>query len=70
MLYFDRFDVCEAYYAYAVDYHSGQWSRAYAIFGRLDNIHFKPSCSICEKGYEALTENGKEIYDGLVTRNY
>ena len=34
-MYFDRFDICEAYYCYASDYHEGQFSKIYEIFGRL-----------------------------------
>jgi hypothetical protein len=62
-MYFDRFDICEAWYLYAADYHAGMWSKEYAIFGRLNNIGFKPSPLL---SYDGLTDNGKEIYDDLV----
>ena len=66
-MYFDKFDICEAYYVYASLYHSGQWSKAYAIFGRLERMKFKPSPMLSE---EILTENALEIFNGLIKRNY
>ena len=62
-MYFDKFDICEAWYLYAADYHCGQWSKEYAIFGRLHNIQFKPSPLL---SFESLSDNGKEIYNNLV----
>lgn len=65
-MYFDRFDICEAYYLFAAYYHGGQWSKEYRIFGRLHKIGFRPSPVISE---ESLTENGREIYDNLIARH-
>lgn len=59
---FDRFDICEAYYLFASDYHEGQWSKLYKVFGRLNKIGFKPGMNL---RYESLSENGKEIYNQL-----
>ena len=67
MPYFDRFDICEAYWCYAADWHSGQWSKIYAIFGRLDRMGFRPSMGL---GTDSLGENAKEIYDDLVRRKH
>ena len=67
-MYFDRFDICEAYWLYSNDYHEGMFSAIYKIFGRLDNIKFNPSP--CFNGYEDLSENGKEIYNSLVERKH
>ena len=67
MLYFDRFDICEAYYLYASHYHGGQSSRLYEVFGRLYNIQFRPSPVL---RLESLTENGRSIYDSLVEKKY
>ena len=64
-MYFDRFDICEAYHLFASNYHEGQFSKIYKIFGRLHNIQFKPSDNI---GFETLTENGQEIYNNLVKK--
>lgn len=62
---FDRFDVCEAWYLYATHYHGGQGSEEYRIFSRLARIRFRPSPMI---SVERLSENAREIFDGLVSR--
>tara|TARA_R100001594_G_scaffold93447_1_gene127733 strand:- start:340 stop:537 length:198 start_codon:yes stop_codon:yes gene_type:complete len=62
-MYFDRFDICEAFYAFAMEQHNGQNSKEYAYFGRLKKLGFRPSPLF--KGYESLNENGKEIYNNL-----
>ena len=62
-MYFDRFDICEAWYLYAVDYHNGQWSKEYKIFGRLNKMQFRPAPGLT---IDKLTENGRAIYDRLV----
>lgn len=68
MPYFNRFDICEAYYKYAVHYHTGQFSWQYKILGRLQKIGFKPGYSVSE--LDSLgSENANEIYDNLVSNN-
>lgn len=62
---FDRFDILSAYYVYGTDYHTGQFSKEYAYIGRALNAGFKPGASI---SYGSLSENGKEIYDNLVSQ--
>lgn len=37
----DRFDICRAWYAFASEWHNGQWSPEYAIFGRLARLGFR-----------------------------
>jgi hypothetical protein len=64
-MFFDKFDICSAYYLYGSEYHSGQFSKEYAYMGRALNLGFKPSDSL---SYESLSENGKEIYDNLVSQ--
>ena len=66
MFYFNRFDICEAYYCFACDYHSGQGSKEYAIFGRLDKLGFKPSPNLL---LGSLSENSAEIYMSLVEKS-
>ena len=39
----DRFSICEAAYLFASDYHGGQGSKIYEIFGRLYRLGFRPS---------------------------
>ena len=65
-MHFDRFDICEAYYVYAMLWHSGQFSKEYRIFGRLDKIKFWPRDSL--RNDNDLTPNGREIYNSLVSR--
>lgn len=67
MLTWDRFDICEAYYLYAREYHEGQLSKIYEIFGRLHKLKFRPSPLL---SYDSLTENGREIFNGLISRNH
>ena len=61
----DRFDICEAYWCFAADWHGGQWSPEYLIFGRLDRMKFRPPMDL---SYDSLTENSKEIYNNLVSK--
>ena len=65
---FDRFDICEAYYLYAVHWHGGQFSELYQVLGRLHNMGFKPGAMGIM--YETLSDNGRGIYDSLVERGY
>ena len=58
----DRFDICEAYYCFAVDWHGGQTDPIYEIGGRLSRMNFKARRNLC---FEDLTENGKQIYAAL-----
>ena len=64
-MYWNRFDIVEAYYSFLSDYHCGQWDSKYS---RLCKVlrYFKPSRSFY--GYRSLTLNGKAIYDNLVRR--
>lgn len=65
MLYFDRGDVCDAYYMFASLYHGGMGSKEYAIFTRLNRVHYKPAPSL---SVESLSENARAIFDGLIER--
>ena len=65
---FDRFDICEAYYVFAVDFHvNGVCFRKSRrdIFSQLNRMEFKPAHSVKELRYNGLTDNGKEIYMSL-----
>lgn len=74
MPYFDRFDICEAHAALENDYHKSGWlqerpsnqRRHEATAEQLFRIKFKPSPLF--KGYDSLSENGKEIYRDLEHR--
>jgi hypothetical protein len=79
-MYFDRFDICEAYAVLEWDWHAGGWlherpsnvrrGRARGFTGestdiQLDRLKFRPRPNL---SYETLTENGREIYDAAVVR--
>ena len=63
-MYFDRFDICEAYYLAFSHCHNGQWSEEYS---RMSNMkkYFKPSPLL---SVESLSENAKAIYDDVCSR--
>jgi hypothetical protein len=63
-MYFDRFDIAEAYYLAFNHCHSGQWSNEYARLCKMQQ-YFKPSILL---SYESLTENGKVIYDNVCSK--
>ena len=66
--YFDRFDICNAYYAFAAECHDGQFGEAYKIFGRLHGLGFKPGC--LSGVFTALEENERAIYCNAWMRHY
>jgi len=62
---FDRFDICEAHYLFASEWHQGQWSPEYAIFGRLHRMRFRPSPLLSK---DTLSENGRRILAKLIRK--
>jgi len=65
-MYFDRFDICEAYFLALSHCHGGQWSNEYVRLCKLTRkSFFKPSPFL---SVETLTENGREIYDNACKR--
>ena len=74
MPYFDRFDICEAHYALEMDYHVSGWlqerpsnrRRREATHVQLHRMQFRPGAGF--RGFDSLSENGKDIYRELVTR--
>jgi hypothetical protein len=64
MMYFDRFDICEAYYLALSHCHGGQWSREYERLCGLMR-YFKPSPML---SVESLSDNGREIYEDACAR--
>lgn len=61
-MYFDRFDICEAYYLFFSNYHWGQGSNFYYRLSRMTK-YFKPSPML---SYENMSRNAQIIYDNLV----
>lgn len=68
MPYFDRFDVCAAYWTFAYSWHEGQGSETYAIFGRLERLRFRPSVLWSGRPRD-LSPNARAVYQGLVDRH-
>lgn len=64
---FDRFDICEAYFMFAMLWHGGQSCPIYRIFGRLDRVGFRPSPLLCNE--DDLSFNSRLIYDQLVANH-
>lgn len=59
-MYFDRWDIVEAHFWFAVHYHGGQWSDLYARQCRISR-YFRPG--LCQNG--PTTENACVIYNNL-----
>lgn len=60
-MYWNRFDICEAWYLALSHCHSGQWSDSYARLCYLTRSgFFKPSPML---SVDSLSENGREIYE-------
>jgi hypothetical protein len=62
--YFDRFDICEAYYLALSEWHGGQGSDEYRRLCKLTS-YFKPRPMLTAK---TLSDNGKIIYRELVIK--
>ena len=58
-MYFDRFDIVEAWYLALSDCHAGQWSDSYARLCKLEK-YYDPSPFLNKA---MLSENGKIIYE-------
>ena len=67
VMYFDRWDILEAWYLALTDCHGGQFSPEYARLSRMGDspIYFKPSPML---SVDNLSENAREIYDQAVSR--
>ena len=66
-MYFDRFDIYEAYHLWFSDFYSG-FDNNYLRRCRMES-KFQFSPSLCHS-YESLTENGQYIYDQLEEQKY
>jgi hypothetical protein len=63
-MYFDRFDIVEAYYLALTHCHAGQWSREYARLCRMAR-YFQPSPML---SVDSLSDNAREIYENACAR--
>lgn len=66
-MYFNRFDIIEAYYLFFSDFHGGiqceKYRRMCHVKRKLKDWQIHPFLD-----YDYLTQNGKEIYDNLVAK--
>ena len=67
-MYFDRFDIVEAYWLYLCEHYSGMFHPNYIRRCRIEtNLKYKPAFNI---SYENMSENSQIIYDSLVEKNF
>lgn len=60
---FNRWDILNAYYMFGTLWHSGQFSKEYAMLCRVLRV-YTPSDS--DSRLENMTDNARAIYDNLV----
>jgi len=60
-MYFDRFDIAEAWFLWLCHNHGGQWSGTYLRLCKLSRS-FRPRPSL---SYDTLSDNAKAIYDNI-----
>jgi len=65
-MYFDRIDVCSAWFLFLEQYHEGQGSDRYARLCRLTE-YFKPSPLLT---YETMGDNAQAIFHALISKEY
>lgn len=65
-MYFNRFDIVTAHYAFCCDYHEGQASELYARLCRIQR-YYRPSPLF--KGFASLNENEQAIYQQLLEKH-
>jgi hypothetical protein len=63
-MYFDRFDICEAWFLALTHCHRGQWSREYERLCAVRR-YFRPSPSL---SVDTLSDNGRAIYESACER--
>lgn len=61
-MFFDRFDIVEAYYIFFVNYHTGLNSIEYARLSKMRK-YFRPAINL---SVDSLSENSLDIYNNLV----
>ena len=59
-MFYDRWDIVTAHYAFCCDYHKGQWSNEYERLSRISK-YFTPAPWF--EGYRSLSDNARAIYD-------
>lgn len=64
-MWWDRFDIVEAYWLYFAHNHEGQWSHHYRRLSRIAR-YFRPRLGL--RDVQDLSENGQAIYRNLEER--
>lgn len=64
MPYFDRFDICAAYWTYAAEWHGGQGSKEYALFSVFSRLRYRNPPDLHKRYPE--NENARTILAGLI----
>lgn len=64
-----RFDICLAFWLFARDWHSGQSSKIYGFFGRLNRIGYKPARSEESISIENCEDSVKHVYYNLAQKH-
>ena len=67
-MYWDRFDICLAHWAFAAHFHEGMGSATYAKFAQLDRLRFSPG-PVQSSEPRDLGDNAREIYKQLVVKH-
>jgi hypothetical protein len=62
-MYFDRFDIVEAYFWWLSEHYDGQWSLEYKRLCKIMG-YFHPS----SRATGPSTENSKDIYDSICAK--
>jgi len=63
-MYFDRFDIVEAWYLALSQWHGGQSSEEYRRLSAMSR-YFRPSPFL---SVDSLTDNGREIYEAACAK--
>jgi len=61
-MYFNRLDICEAWYLALSECYNGQWSPEYARLCHMES-YFRPSPMLVP---DSLSENGQAIYKNAI----
>lgn len=69
-MYWDRFDICEAYWCFYCDWHRGgltdrDYEHVRSISETLHRLQFQPSADLSS---DTLNDNARAIYDALVDK--
>ena len=63
-MYYDRFDIVEAWYLALTHCHGGQWSEEYARLCKMLG-YFKPGAML---SVDSLNDNAREIYEAACAK--